>query len=809
MKLMISGLLIVQVVLRVLMYGNKNNKVKSKSMKKFTLLMALILTAVFGVKTTASAQTYETEEQIEWINYAVTFTEAKSAADGIYLCHWDSQNNKYTFVNAGGEYGTQAIASNRGMKLTVSGNVQRNGNVSTANFNGTLYNPTEGVSLGMEPETKRVFLDRNAAEEKNWTLTAHTSTNPSGKTYYDIQNVGNQYLGIETTKNTLLVYDDNPANSYWLLIPRTAFRDVLLNVTHQTNIEVSGLFQNTRFVRYMDRTSSWQWWTISGTSHGSQLTEDNVGFERVNGQRTPNGTGLGIASYEAYRSMAPGAETIKGIPVKDHDGQTNITLDYAKSYGSFSAGEMKKPIIMRQQISGIRPGTYTITAQAFVSDDDNEIDNTNNSNIAFLFAAGTSGVNQGAEIPVLTDGDQTNFTTNFYNYHKDVLTASAQKYFRGNVAAGEYLATGGDYTKSSGAIYNPNTAFKTITLNVTVTAGEDGKTGTLTIGAAKNQVQGTLYIANIDVKYSGTYEFGIDSYGTDNTPFSENNTDGIDEYQYGYARQFNLVRDFNITAAGQEANAKWEALVLPVNLTATQVRNAFGNDVKLSKLVGLANNGNQIRFEAVDLKTNPNATVILAGDCYVIKVTKAPEVARNMPYKFDVYSNDELGDTKVPVTYYGPIYQIDGLTRTSKLGELIKANGGTYKDGIVTKTYTNEGKDLNFTGYFYWNQTAPKDAYVVSRGKMFYLDADNTWANLTGTMWKLEGPSFTGAKELSIDFGDGDITNGISGITVEGENNVNATGIYNLNGQKVAEGTSLNGLAKGIYIVNGRKHVVR
>ena len=809
MKLMISGLLIVQVVLRVLMYGNKNNKVKSKSMKKFTLLMALILTAVFGVKTTASAQTYETEEQIEWINYAVTFTEAKSAADGIYLCHWDSQNNKYTFVNAGGEYGTQAIASNRGMKLTVSGNVQRNGNVSTANFNGTLYNPTEGVSLGMEPETKRVFLDRNAAEEKNWTLTAHTSTNPSGKTYYDIQNVGNQYLGIETTKNTLLVYDDNPANSYWLLIPRTAFRDVLLNVTHQTNIEVSGLFQNTRFVRYMDRTSSWQWWTISGTSHGSQLTEDNVGFERVNGQRTPNGTGLGIASYEAYRSMAPGAETIKGIPVKDHDGQTNITLDYAKSYGSFSAGEMKKPIIMRQQISGIRPGTYTITAQAFVSDDDNEIDNTNNSNIAFLFAAGTSGVNQGAEIPVLTDGDQTNFTTNFYKYHKDVLTASAQKYFRGNVAAGEYLATGGDYTKSSDAIYNPNTAFKTITLNVTVTAGEDGKTGTLTIGAAKNQVQGTLYIANIDVKYSGTYEFGIDSYGTDNTPFSENNTDGIDEYQYGYARQFNLVRDFNITAAGQEANAKWEALVLPVNLTATQVRNAFGNDVKLSKLVGLANNGNQIRFEAVDLKTNPNATVILAGDCYVIKVTKAPEVARNMPYKFDVYSNDELGDTKVPVTYYGPIYQIDGLTRTSKLGELIKANGGTYKDGIVTKTYTNEGKDLNFTGYFYWNQTAPKDAYVVSRGKMFYLDADNTWANLTGTMWKLEGPSFTGAKELSIDFGDGDITNGISGITVEGENNVNATGIYNLNGQKVAEGTSLNGLAKGIYIVNGRKHVVR
>ncbi len=765
-------------------------------MKKFTLFIALILTAVFGVKTTASAQTYETEEQIEWINYAVTFTQAKSAADGIYLCHWDRQNNKYTFVNAGGEYETQAIASNRGMKLTVSGNV------NTANFKGTLYNPTEGVSLGMEPGTKRVFLDRNAAEEKNWTLTAHTSTTPSGKTYYDIQNVWHQYLGIETTKNTLLVYDDNPDNSYWLLIPRTAFRDVLLSVTHQTNIEVSGLFQNTRFVRYMDRTSSWQWWTISGTSYGSQLQEDNVG------QNTSNGRGLGIASYKAYRSMAPGAETIKGITVKDHDGQTDITLDYAKSYGSFSAGEMKKPIVMRQQISGIRPGTYTITAQAFVSDDDNEIGNRNNSNIAFLFAAGTSGVNQGAEIPVLNQTDQTKFTENFYNYHKDVLTKSAPQYFRGNVAAGEYLATGGDYTKSSDAIYNPNTEFKTITLNVTVTDSGDG-TGTLTIGAAKYQEQGTLYITNIDIKYSGTYEFGIDSYSTDNTAFSEDNTDGIDEYRYGYARQFNLVRDFNITAAGQEANAKWEALVLPVNLTATQVRTAFGNDVKLSKLVGLANNGNQIRFEAVDLASNPDETVIKAGDCYVIKVTKAPEVARDMPYKFDVYSNDEFGDVKVPVIYYGPIYQIDGLTRTSKLGDLIKANGGSYADGVVTKTYETSDGTLKYTGYFYWNQTAPKDAYVVSRGKMFYLDADNTWTNLTGTMWKLEGSSFTGAKELSVDFGDGDITNGISGITVEGENNVNATGIYNLNGQKVSDGTSTESLSKGIYIVNGKKYVVR
>lgn len=652
-------------------------------------------------------------------------------------------------------------------------------------------------------------MDRGAGDTQDiyyhWDIKYGGASN--GKSYYNIQNTRtNSYLSTETAENTLRIVSSNKDTDRWLFIPRKAFRDVLLSVTLQTNIEVSGLFQNTRFVRYMDENASWDWYTISGTSPGAQLKEDAISIS--------TGAGLGKADYKAYRSMAPGAENIKGITVKDHDEKTDIELDYAKSYGSFSSGEMKNPIVMRQQITNVRPGTYTITAQAFVSDDANEIGSTNNSNIAFLFAAGTSGVNQGAEIPVLTDADQTNFTTNFYNYHKNVLTASASKYFRGNVAAGEYLATGGDYTKSSDAIYHPNTEFKTITLNVTVTAdpnSEDGKTGTLTIGAAKYKEQGTLYIANIDIKYSGTYEFGIDSYSTNNTAFSETNTDGIDEYKYGYARQFNLVRDFgDLNETGDKIKTpKWEALVLPVNLTATQVRNAFGDDVKLSKLVGLANNGNQIRFEAVDLASNPDETVIKAGDCYVIKVTKAPEVARDIAYKFDVYSNDEfIGDVKVPVTYYGPIYQIDGLTRTSKLGDLIAANEGQYANGVVTKTYKTSDGELTYTGYFYWNQTAPKDAYVVSRGKMFYLDDKNTWANLTGTMWKLEGSSFTGAKELSIDFGDGDITNGISGITAD-EENTNATGVYNLNGQKVSDGTTTDNLPKGIYIVNGKKHVVR
>ena len=91
-------------------------------MKKFTLFFATAATMLFGSVTSASAQ--QTEEDIDWINYAEDVTtamnsygEGKPGINGIYLCNWNPTTGKYTFVTAGGEYGTQAIVTNRGMKM--------------------------------------------------------------------------------------------------------------------------------------------------------------------------------------------------------------------------------------------------------------------------------------------------------------------------------------------------------------------------------------------------------------------------------------------------------------------------------------------------------------------------------------------------------------------------------------------------------------------------------------------------------------------------------------------------------------------
>lgn len=781
-------------------------------MKKFTLFFAAAATMLFGSVTSASAQ--QTEEDIDWINYAVdvktainSYGEGKPGINGIYLCNWNPTKGTYTFVTAGGEYGTQAIVTNRGMRMYVE-----QANDDGYRFKGTLLNTSSGLGslLGLEPNdgiyTGRVFLDRGN-DASVWVLTAESHNLGEGisKTYYTItiKNGDNNAntLSVVSENNTLqmIASESNSTDvNRWLLIPRDAFREAILGVTHQTNLEVSGLFLNTRFVRYMDRDASWKWY--SRDNYTQEIPEDGS---------------LGVPGYKAYRSMAPGAECIKS------DGQGHYSsydpgLDYAKEYGNFCAAQMKEPIIMRQSYDKVPAGTYTITAQAFVSNDDNDINNERN--IAYLFASNgqAGGTPDGALIPILDETDQANFTNNYYKIHQRMAsTTSGRNYFRANVAAADFLGTGGDSNRDNhdAYIYKPDMTYKLIQISINVPDTNGDGTGTLMIGVAKNELAGTLYVDNIRVYYSGTSEFGINAYGTSNVALSasnlsDSNPEGIDEFQYGYARAFNLARDFGAdeNRDGKIDYPQWEALVLPVNLTTTQVKSAFGDEVKLSKLEGLANNGNQIRFVPEDLDSDPNKVVLKAGECYVIKVKNAPDVARNDSYKFNVTSNALGQDAQLPVIYNGPIYQINGVTREYTLTELLNKNGTDYSHGKVTKSYGTSHGTLDYEGYFYWSKTAAeKGDYVVSRGKMYHLTS--RWENLTGTMWLLRDR--TNNNVLSFDFGDGQTTDINNIVTETAPESATANGVYNLNGQKVAEGTSLNGLAKGIYIVNGRKHVVR
>ena len=79
---------------------------------------------------------------------------------------------------------------------------------------------------------------------------------------------------------------------------------------------------------------------------------------------------------------------------------------------------------------------------------------------------------------------------------------------------------------------------------------------------------------------------------------------------------------------------------------------------------------------------------------------------------------------------------------------------------------------------------------------------------MIGTTWYIEkvNPS-QGSLTFVIDNGNG--TTDINGIVTETPAGKAAEGVYTINGQKVASDKSLNDLPKGIYIVNGKKYIVR
>lgn len=778
-------------------------------MKKILLVFAMIvcMTTCFVGGAFAQGAQFDNEQEIPWINYSIDIADAtlEKYPDGFYLCRIQQASGtgsvdgfSYDFVTAGGKYGTRAVLGNRGIKFVIESEGNNSYKFKSLQQNP---NPNNGQYLGAGgyPDAGSLFLDQNDA----FTVNSSTALGNTTGYVYRITGMGVSNDALTTT-----------TNAYWLIIPRVSFKNVLLSVQKQTNIEVSGLFNNTRFLRNIPVAESWKWYDYTGGVLGEPISED--AFNKIDnlpvwGEGNYSGTPLllshgGIESKGAYRGISPYIGNGNGYPNPSINTGFFQTTSYLTAYGEYGGAEMRNPIVMRQTVSGLKPGTYVITAEAFVSDDNPDLPITSTAPVAYLFAAGTQGVNEGAVIEQLSGEDQNTFN-NLITTHQDYFGTDEMQYFRRNVPASEFLATGN----------NGQSYLVTISVNVTGTGEDDG---TLTIGVAKALAEGRVYVDNVRVFYSGDNEFGINAYSTNNTELSPTNLTGIDMSKYEFARVFNLSRDFGATTGDKVDNPVWEALVMPVNLTKTQVRNTFGDDVKLCHLKGLDNGGNRIQFNTVDLRGNGNDIALYAGECYAVKVTEAPVIKRNDPrHEFIVFSSDEdIQNAKI--SYPSPVYQFTGVTRMDKLNDLIasqnidedgeKDSPMKYADGTVTKIYKTADGNLLFTGYFYKPTSVKEGNYVLNAGTVYHLTGE--WKGFVGTMWTLQEVDANGAavpgSKLSIDFGDDHLT-GIKEISADGAADAAVEGIYNLNGQKVSDNSSIDNLPKGIYIVNGRKMVVR
>lgn len=227
-----------------------------------------------------------------------------------------------------------------------------------------------------------------------------------------------------------------------------------------------------------------------------------------------------------------------------------------------------------------------------------------------------------------------------------------------------------------------------------------------------------------------------------------------------------LHRTFTKNATNDKKG--WNSIILPVDMTAAQVKEAFGEGVQMAEFDRLENNW--IKF----------STVNVAVDGVVLH--------KNTPYI--------IYPTKEPLGNYS--YTIDGVTKILD-GHVYVANGINYDDQTSNLTHTVDGAGMTYTGS-YSNPTAvSKNSYMFSKGDLVHTNKDHT---VKAYRCWLKEDMHTG-KMLMFSL-DGNGLDGTTGIHVIEENKQNTnTGIYNLGGVRMNT-NNVDKLPKGVYVVNNK-----
>jgi len=278
---------------------------------------------------------------------------------------------------------------------------------------------------------------------------------------------------------------------------------------------------------------------------------------------------------------------------------------------------------------------------------------------------------------------------------------------------------------------------------------------------------------------------------------------------------------------------KWNSFVLPVDLTVKQLREAFGATVRLARLNNLTDT--ELQFETVTLDGKADNEIALnAYKPYIIFPTKTMEDHNNSPYTATITKN---GSTENPyhVTIQAQRFEIPGVTfktNASNANDLsnmdeywttrLTDNVGTITAyGTFVRTFDENAEQDGTTGK--WSFSSSRGtiregyddlvgSYFFDYGNVYYTENPDKVRGLRGFSCWFKPNTSNGTKPaVSIDGVKQETELTAIGeliISPEAANRYGKNdGVYNLQGQRV--GNTTEGLPSGIYIVNGRKHVVR
>ena len=386
-------------------------------------------------------------------------------------------------------------------------------------------------------------------------------------------------------------------------------------------------------------------------------------------------------------------------------------------------------------------------------------------------------------------------------------------------------------------------------------------------GAYENQVQVCLDKApngnEITSDNPVTLRIGFYIDSSDKSEADANELTAVDNFKLLYAgprRNPELILDEESTdlrylteAADEYKNSvlhlnrklndnMWNSLILPVDLTWGQMKRTFGDAVKVAKLAALTENS--VQFVTVE-PTNDDDVMVTAFEPYIVfppytQVKSAPYTVEHFYTSKGEDNSEWLGTDYKPTsdqnnrltkTLKADHYDITMVTLDrKKLNEYLNTTnweskttfsangGGMVCKGTMAKTYEKdesgknkiiEGRDdLNGDYFMYKGKLIQVPSGKKDNGEKYSygLKAFRCWFELTD---KTSGkPSLV---SLLID-GVEDSTTGIADIHCSTDRTSykrGIDGVFNMNGQMVRRSCSLKGLPKGMYVVDGKKIIIR
>lgn len=200
---------------------------------------------------------------------------------------------------------------------------------------------------------------------------------------------------------------------------------------------------------------------------------------------------------------------------------------------------------------------------------------------------------------------------------------------------------------------------------------------------------------------------------------------------------------------------KWNTIVLPFALNETQVKEMFGEGAKVAAYKGSTVNGDHVTLNFEE------QTSMEAQTPYMIKPGTSAR------------------------------YKVNGVV-------LEPASG-------LKKVEDANHKGIDFVGNYTTGQTLQQNCFFISKNTFYRASGQETMKAYRATF---QVPTSTTAKIMNTVFvGEGGSVTAIDDVHVSPQGSFD---VYHINGMLVKKNAiDLNGLDKGIYIINGKKYVVK